>query len=53
VHRGVLLEPVTLSIGIAGFPENGQTAQDLLDGADKCLYQSKANGRDRVTLASV
>lgn len=52
VHRGVLLEPVTLSIGIAGFPENGQTAQDLLDGADKGLYQSKADGRDRVTLAS-
>jgi diguanylate cyclase (GGDEF)-like protein/PAS domain S-box-containing protein len=52
VHRGVLLDPVTLSIGIAGFPEHGQTAQDLLDGADKSLYQSKANGRDRVTLAS-
>jgi diguanylate cyclase (GGDEF)-like protein len=51
VHRGVLLEPVTLSIGIAGYPENGQTAQDLLDGADKSLYQSKADGRDRVTLA--
>jgi diguanylate cyclase (GGDEF)-like protein len=52
VHRGVLLEPVTLSIGIAGFPENGQSAQDLLDGADKSLYQSKAGGRDRVTLTS-
>jgi PleD family two-component response regulator len=32
--------------------ENGKSAQDLLDGADKGLYQSKANGRDRVTLAS-
>jgi diguanylate cyclase (GGDEF)-like protein len=52
VHRGVLLDPVTLSIGIAGFPENGENAQDLLDGADKSLYESKANGRDRVTLAS-
>jgi diguanylate cyclase (GGDEF)-like protein/PAS domain S-box-containing protein len=52
VHRGVLLDPVTLSIGIAGFPENGVSAQDLLDGADKSLYQSKAGGRDRVTLAS-
>ncbi|HET6930240.1 MAG TPA: diguanylate cyclase [Candidatus Acidoferrum sp.] len=52
VHRGVLLDPVTLSIGIAGFPENGENAQDLLDAADKSLYQSKANGRDRVTLAS-
>lgn len=51
VHRGVLLDPVTLSIGIAGFPENGESAQDLLDGADKSLYRSKANGRDQVTVA--
>ena len=53
VHRGVLLDPVTLSIGIAEFPGHGQSAQELLDSADKSLYQSKANGRDRVTLASV
>ena len=53
VHRGVLLDPITLSVGIAGFPEHGQTAQELLDSADKGLYQSKANGRDRVTLAGV
>ena len=52
VHRGKLLDPVTLSIGIAGFPDHGQTAQELLDVADKSLYQSKGNGRDRVTLAS-
>jgi len=53
VHRGVLLDPITLSVGIAGFPEHGQSTQELLDSADKSLYQSKANGRDRVTLASV
>jgi diguanylate cyclase (GGDEF)-like protein len=52
VHRGVLLDPVTLSMGIAGFPDHGQSAQELLDRADKCLYQSKAEGRDRVTLAT-
>jgi diguanylate cyclase (GGDEF)-like protein len=53
VHRGVLLDPVTLSMGIAGFPDHGQSAQELLDRADKCLYQAKAAGRDRVTLATV
>jgi len=52
VHRGMLLEPVTLSIGISGFPEHGENAQDLLDRADKCTYESKANGRDCVTLAT-
>jgi len=51
VHRGTVLNPVTLSIGIAGFPDHARDAQELLDRADKCLYQSKANGRDRVTVA--
>jgi diguanylate cyclase (GGDEF)-like protein/PAS domain S-box-containing protein len=52
VHRGVLLDPVTISIGIAGFPEHGQSSQELLELADKGLYKSKTDGRDRVTLAS-
>ena len=51
VHGGILLSTVTLSIGIAGFPDHGKDAHELLDQADKCLYQSKANGRDRVTIA--
>lgn len=53
VYRGTSLDPPTLSIGIAGFPDHAQDAQELLDRADKCLYQSKANGRDRVTIADV
>jgi diguanylate cyclase (GGDEF)-like protein/PAS domain S-box-containing protein len=52
VHRGVLLDPVTISIGIAGFPDHGQSSQELLERADKGLYRSKTDGRDRVTLAS-
>jgi len=52
VYRGTSLDPVTLSIGIAGFPDHAQDAQELLDRADKCLYQSKAKGRDRVTIAT-
>lgn len=51
VHRGVALDPITVSIGVAGFPDHGQDAQELLERADQCLYQSKANGRDRVTQA--
>lgn len=52
VHGGVLLDPVTLSIGIAGFPEHAATTQRLMNGADKALYLSKANGRDRVSIAT-
>ena len=53
VHHGVMLDRVSISIGIVGFPDHGGTSQALLERADKCLYQSKADGRDRVTLASV
>ena len=49
--RGQLLDTVTISVGIAAFPEHGQTAEELLHRADQCLYQSKAQGRDRVTVA--
>jgi len=48
-HLGVL----TISVGVAAFPEHGCTAKDLLRIADQCLYRSKAEGRDRVTTSTV
>jgi diguanylate cyclase (GGDEF)-like protein/PAS domain S-box-containing protein len=50
-YRGQVLDRVTISVGIAAFTEHGQTAEELLHIADQCLYQSKAEGRDRVTVA--
>jgi PleD family two-component response regulator len=46
-----MLDAVTFSAGIAAYPENGDTGADLLQAADNCLYESKASGRDRVTVA--
>jgi diguanylate cyclase (GGDEF)-like protein/PAS domain S-box-containing protein len=46
------LDRVTLSVGIAAFPENTVAAQELLRAADACLYRSKREGRDRVTVAA-
>jgi len=46
------LGPLTVSIGVAGFPEHGSTSEELLKIADQCLYESKARGRDVVTVAS-
>jgi len=39
---------VTVSIGVAIWPDDGDTPADLLRCADERLYQAKAEGRDRV-----
>jgi diguanylate cyclase (GGDEF)-like protein/PAS domain S-box-containing protein len=43
---------LTLSVGVAAFPEHGSTSVELLKIADQCLYESKSRGRDVVTVAS-
>jgi diguanylate cyclase (GGDEF)-like protein len=50
-HGTQLLGPVTLSIGIALFPDHGQTGEAVLRAADIALYQAKTEGRDRVVVA--
>lgn len=42
----------TISGGIAGFPFDGKTVDDLIQKADEALYFSKRHGRSMVTLAS-
>jgi diguanylate cyclase (GGDEF)-like protein len=43
--------PISVSIGIAVYPEHGRTAQQVLDGADAALYAAKNAGRDTYRLA--
>ena len=38
---------MTLSIGVATFPEDADTAEGLISIADEALYQAKREGRDR------
>ncbi len=40
--------PVTVSLGVASYPQDGKTAEELLQAADKRLYQAKDGGRNRV-----
>jgi diguanylate cyclase (GGDEF)-like protein len=50
-HRQQKLGRVSVSIGIALFPEDARTGDDLLRRADGALYQAKNAGRDRVVCA--
>lgn len=38
------------SIGVAAFPENGSTADEILANADIAMYESKKAGKDRFTV---
>jgi diguanylate cyclase (GGDEF)-like protein len=42
---------VTLSLGVATFPESGQAKQVLIDLADQCLYHAKRHGRNQAVHA--
>lgn len=45
--------PVTISIGLAAFaPGDAATEASLLSEADRALYLSKSNGRNRVSIAT-
>lgn len=42
---------ITLSAGIAVYPEHGTTAFNLIQTADEALYQAKAAGRNQVMMS--
>src|SRR3989338_16857 len=41
---------ITVSIGVACFPQDARRSDDLLDKADSALYEAKRTGRNRVCL---
>jgi diguanylate cyclase (GGDEF)-like protein len=50
-HDDRSIGPVTLSVGIAMFPEHGDNWRSVLQAADTALYSAKAGGRNRVVMA--
>jgi diguanylate cyclase (GGDEF)-like protein len=50
---GQQLGPVTLSVGIALFPDHGDTTQVVLQAADEALLRSKQSGRNRVSMGEM
>jgi diguanylate cyclase (GGDEF)-like protein len=46
-------EPTTLSLGVAGFPEHGANALEVMAAADAALYEAKRAGRDCTVVSEV
>jgi diguanylate cyclase (GGDEF)-like protein len=44
---------VTVSVGIAECPGNGDTPESLIESADSAMYEAKHGGRNRVAAAGV
>ena len=42
---------VTVSVGVASYPKDGDDSQSIIRHADTALYKSKESGRNRVVLA--
>ena len=37
--------PIALSVGVARYPQDGATYQELFDAADRAMYDEKNEGR--------
>lgn len=39
---------VTISLGVATYPKDGETPSEIIEHADQCLYYAKEHGRNQV-----
>jgi diguanylate cyclase (GGDEF)-like protein len=45
------ISKITISVGMAIYPEHGRNSEDLLRAADEALYQAKAHGKNQALMA--
>jgi diguanylate cyclase (GGDEF)-like protein/PAS domain S-box-containing protein len=53
LHQGKSMGMLTISVGVATFPEHGTSPKELMAAADAALYEAKRGGRDQVVVASL
>ncbi len=52
IREAVALDSqVTVSIGVAGYPQNGETVEQLIQTADRAMYSAKRSGKNQVVVA--
>ncbi|AIK96389.1 diguanylate cyclase [Candidatus Odyssella acanthamoebae] len=51
-NAGHVLKPITVSIGIATYPDHASTVKALSESADIALYQAKHQGRNRTIISA-
>ena len=44
---------ITVSVGVATFPQHGTKPKELMEAADIALYRSKGGGRNRVSVCDI
>ena len=49
--EGGIAVNITISAGLAGFPQHAEEVRSLISKADKAMYDTKANGGNDVTIA--
>jgi diguanylate cyclase (GGDEF)-like protein/PAS domain S-box-containing protein len=50
--NGEALGAITVSVGIASFPEDALSTHELMRAAERCLYESRNSGPDALTAAT-
>jgi len=48
---GVIGSPITVSVGVARYPDHGATLDAVYQRADQALYYAKNHGRNAVCVA--
>lgn len=51
LHVGSSRAPISASMGVATYPDNGLDFDRVFDAADSAMYASKSSGKNKVTVA--
>ena len=51
-NKGIIMEGITISLGVAAYPNNGETVDRIIKAADTAMLDAKKAGRNRIILSN-